>query len=268
MAFRRFKVEAPRPQPIPVKSVSIVIPVYNEAPTVTELLEQVWSQPLEGVRKEVVIVESNSTDGSRELVKQFVESKKEDSSASVKVIYQDRPRGKGAAMREGFAHATGDVILIQDADLEYDTNDYAAVIAPIQEGHAEFVLGSRHMAAGTWRVRKFESRPSRAFVFNFSGIIVHGLFNLIYHQKLTDPTTMYKVFRRSCLQKFDLVSNRFDFDLELVAKLILAGFKPIEVPISYDSRSFEEGKKVRFFQDGIKILWAIIKYRFAPLKNN
>lgn len=241
--------------------LSIIFPAFNEIMTVKETLRAVWEQALPGIDKELIIVESNSTDGTRKAVQEFARQ----AGPQVKLILQDRPRGKGAAVREGLATATGDIILIQDADMEYDTKDYPGLLLPIIEGRADFVLGSRHMAAETWRIRRFEQRSFRALVLNLGGMFFHGLFNLVYGVRLTDPTTMYKVFRRSCLDTLSFKCNRFDFDLELVAKLIRAGHKPLEVPVTYQSRSFEQGKKIRFFHDPLTWLWAIARFRFTRL---
>lgn len=246
--------------------VSIIIPVFNEASTVRELLNRVWAQELPGFTKELVIVESNSTDGSRKIVADFTEEKKRDPSPC-KLIFQDRPLGKGFAMREGLAAATGDIILIQDADLEYDVNDYPALLQPIADGRTAFVLGSRHLDVG-WKIRHFEKSPWKSLVLNLGGWFFHGFFNLLYGQRLTDPTTMYKVFRRECLTGLQFSANRFDFDFELLGKLIRSGFHPLEVPVSYSSRGFDQGKKVRVFRDPMTWVIAIIRYRFSALRSS
>jgi glycosyltransferase involved in cell wall biosynthesis len=245
--------------------LSILVPVYNEARTALELLSRVCGAPLpHGVAKEIIIVESNSTDGTRELVQNFV---KANQALPLKLILQERPRGKGNAVIEALKAASGDIVLIQDGDLEYDVGDYPALLQPILDGRADFVLGSRHLSAGSWKIRKFEKDPYKSILLNLGGIFFHGIFNLLYGQHLTDPTTMYKVFRRKCLEGISLVSHRFDFDFELVAKLIRAGYKPLEVPVSYQSRGFGEGKKVRVFRDPFLWLWAIFKFRFCRLEN-
>ena len=246
--------------------VSIIIAVYNEGRTVQELLEKVWNQELpRGLKKEIVIVESHSTDQSREICERFSKSK---NSSNIKLILQPGPKGKGSAIREGLVAATGDIILIQDADLEYDVADYPALLEPILDQHSDFVLGSRHLAAGSWKIRTFESSPLKAMLLNFGGIFFHGLFNIIYGQHLTDPTTMYKVFRKKCVDGLYFSANRFDFDFELLGKLIRAGYPPLEVPVTYVSRSFTEGKKVRIFRDPITWIIAILKYRFARLRDS
>ncbi len=245
--------------------VSIVIPVFNEAATVGELLRRVWDQPIPNLEKELVIVESNSTDGSRERVQAFVAQAEQTWPGQIKLLFQEKARGKGSAVRAGFGLATGDIILIQDADLEYDTEDYTLLLEPIARGHVNFVLGSRHLAAGTWKIREFERDPLRAFALNVGGIFFHGLFNVIYRSELTDPTTMYKVFRRSCIKDLSFECDRFDFDFELVGKLIRAGHKPLEVPVSYKSRGFDEGKKVNAFRDPLTWIRAILRTRVSKL---
>ena len=245
--------------------VSIIIPVYNEARTVSELLQNVWEQPLE-IEREIIIIESNSKDGSRELVNKFAEEKEKLVPGSVRVIFQDIPNGKGFAIREGFNHASGDIILIQDADLEYDVKDYPALLAPIIEGKTAFVLGSRHLSSNDWKIRIFENAPIMSRFMNLGGILFHAFFNTMFGVRLTDPTTMYKVFRRDCLTHFNLSANRFDLDFELLGKLIRAGFIPIEIPISYQSRGFSEGKKIRIILDPLLYVRIILKTRFTPLK--
>jgi glycosyltransferase involved in cell wall biosynthesis len=246
--------------------VSIIIPVFNEAQTVAELLEQVWAQSLT-LEKEIIIVESNSTDGSRELVQKFAKEKEGSVTDSVLLILQEKPRGKGFAVREGFKNATGDIILIQDADLEYDVTDYPKVLQPIIDGSTSFVLGSRHVQGDTRNIRKFEGSPIKARFMNFGAVLFHTFFNVLYGVRLTDPTTMFKVFKRSCLDSFTLSGNRFDLDFELLGKLIRAGFHPIEVPISYKSRSFAEGKKIRIILDPLLWIRIILKTRLSPLKS-
>lgn len=245
--------------------VSIVIPVFNESATVSELLRRVWEHPLPNFEKELIIVESMSTDGCRELVQQFAEETKVDYPGQVKLVLQDRPRGKGNAVRQGLESATGDIVLIQDADLEYDVEDYTLLLEPIARGHVDFVLGSRHISAGNWKIREFEDDRRRALAMNLGGVLFHTFFNVVFHQELTDPTTMFKVFRRSCIEGLRFECDRFDFDFELVGKLIRAGYVPLEVPVSYRSRGFEDGKKINVLRDPLTWVKAIVRSRFAPL---
>jgi glycosyltransferase involved in cell wall biosynthesis len=245
--------------------VSIIIAVYNEAGTVATLLDRVWAQPLPEVSKEIVIVESNSTDGSREIVAEFQARHAAEPSPRIQVIHQPRPMGKGHAIRQGFAAATGDILLIQDADLEYDVADYPALLNPIIEGRTALVLGSRHMGPDRWQIRKFAQDSLKTAFMNFGGILFHGFFNAVFSTRLTDPTSMYKVFRSDCLHGLNFTSDRFDFDFELLGKLIRAGVRPLEIPVNYKSRGFDEGKKIRIFRDPPTWVLAILKSRFAAL---
>ena len=240
------------------QTCSFVVPAYNEARTFRALMSSLLEKSLpEGARKEIVVIESNSTDGTHEMVRDF------EKYPEVRVIYQDHPRGKGNAVREGFNSATGEIIVIQDADLEYDLNDLDELLTPLLRYQSTFVLGSRH--GGQWKMRQFTDEKGMSTFFNFGHLLFTGLLNLFYGQRLKDPFTMYKIFRRDCLHQLRLEANRFDFDFELVIKLIRKGYCPKEIPINYRSRSFKEGKKVRVFRDPLTWIWALVKYRFAPI---
>ena len=242
--------------------VSIVIAVYNEASTAGALLERVWAQPLPGLTRELILVESNSTDGSRQVVAEFAARHAGSDHRQVRVIYQDRPHGKGHAVREGFAAASGDILLVQDADLEYEVRDYPELLRPIVDGHTAFVLGSRHLGPASWKIRQFANGGLLAGFMNAGGVLFRVLFNLLFSVRLTDPTTMYKVFRASCLEGLSFTCDGFDFDFELLAKLIRAGYIPLEIPVSYKSRGFDEGKKIRILRDPVSWLLAILRCRF------
>ena len=245
--------------------VSVIIAVFNEARTVALLLERVWRQSLPQAAKEIIIVESNSTDGSRELVREFVARHAGDSSTRIQAIFESGPKGKGHAIRQGLAAATGDILLIQDADLEYDVADYPELLKPIIEGRTAFVLGSRHMGPDGWKIRQFAHGGLQAAFMNCGGLLFHALFNAVFATRLTDPTSMYKVFRADCLDGLNFTGNRFDFDFELLGKLIRRGFRPVEVAVSYRSRGFDEGKKIRVFRDPLTWVFAILKCRFTAL---
>lgn len=235
--------------------VSIVVPIFNESATVKELLLKVIQAPLPaGVDRELVIVESNSPDGTRKIVQEFISEQQPNLNFLLNLVLQEKPSGKGNAVREGMDNATGDIIIIQDGDLEYDVNDYPTLVQPILDGKTSVVVGSRHLSAGSWKIRKFDQTPIKAAIYNFAGIFFHGYFNLMFWSKVTDPTTMFKVFKRDCLKKITLRGDRFEFDLELLGKLILAGYVPYEVPVSYNSRGVEQGKKIRFFSDGYRCM--------------
>jgi SAM-dependent methyltransferase len=239
--------------------LSIIMPVFNEAQTFAETFELVYATHVAGVDREIVIVESNSTDGSRELV-QKVEHR-----PGVVVIYEDRPRGKGHGVRAAIAASTGDFVLIQDADSEYDVGDYDIVLEPLLTLSATFVLGSRHMGGRTWKIRQFANQRALAYVMNLAHESFTVLANSLYGTEMRDPTTMYKVFRRDAYEGIRFTRDRFDFDWELVCKLVRRGHVPIEVPVNYRSRSFAEGKKVRFFRDPLTWLETIVASRFEPL---
>lgn len=238
-----------------MEKLSIIIPIYNEAATCQELLDRVLNIKLP-VKKEIIIIESNSTDGTREII-QKLEKQKE-----IKLIWQPKPLGKGNAVQHGLAIATGDIILIQDADLEYKPEEYPLLLAPILAHKTSFVLGSRPLGKESWSIRRYPSYFFYARLLNFGGLLYTMLFNLFYGIWLTDPATMFKVFRKECIKDVLWKTTYFDFDWELVAKLIRKGYKPIEIPISYASRSTAEGKKIRFFRDGFLVLCAIVRFRF------
>ena len=237
--------------------LSIVLPVYNECATFEQLIKAVLEKQFDTVNREIIIVESNSTDGSRELVQSY------ETQPDIKVIYENKPLGKGHAVRNGLSHASGDFILIQDADLEYDIEDYDALLAPIASFQRLFVLGSRHK--GHWKMREFEDRNLLSGVFNFGQLFFTWLINITCGTQLKDPFTMYKVFHRECLYGLELEANRFDLDWEIVIKFIRKGLVPLEIPVNYTSRSFDEGKKVRPLVDPILWLVALVKFRYGRL---
>jgi hypothetical protein len=254
----RFLVRC-KPQPSrPV--LSVIVPVYNERPTFQQLIEQLLAKTLDAADIEIIIVESNSTDGSRDLVLQYRNHPR------VRVILEPEPRGKGHAVRAGLQAAEGTLVLFQDADLEYDINDYDALIAPLLHCQSNFVLGSRHSRLkNSWKIRKFSDSPGLSTFFNFGHVLFLGLFNLLYSQRLSDPFTMFKVFRRECLYGLRFECNRFDFDYEIVIKFLRKGYKALELPVNYQSRSLKEGKKVTLFRDPITWIRALVKFRRAPL---
>lgn len=240
--------------------LSVIVPVYNERRTFGELIERVLSKTIDGTDIEVIVVESNSTDGTRDDVLALREHPR------VRVYLQDRPRGKGNAVREGLAHATGDIVLFQDADLEYDIDDYDQLIKPIASFRQNFVIGSRHTDRGaTWKIREFNKAPLLALVFNVGHVVFLGLLNGMYGQRMADPFSMFKVFRRDCIAGLTFECNRFDFDWEIVIKLLRKGYAPLEIPVNYRSRSIQEGKKVTMIRDPLTWLRALLKYRKSEL---
>ncbi len=232
------------------------MPVYNERRYIEQILEKVLSVKLP-IDREIIIVESNSTDGTREIIKQY--EKKE----SIYVIYQNQPLGKGSAVKEGFKHVSGDIILIQDADLEYEPNDYPRLLKPILDNKTKFVLGSRHLGKRTWKIRDFDRLMWDARLIDIGSELLTWLFCVLYHVKLSDPQTMYKVFRRECISGIEFESNSFTLDWEIVIRLLKKGILPLELPVRYKSRSKDEGKKVKILQTGLQSLACFIKYKFS-----
>lgn len=238
--------------------LSLVVPAFNEAASLEALLDSLLAKELPRLEIEIIVVESNSTDGTREIALRYFDHPR------VRVILEDRPRGKGHAVRTGLAEAKGDFVLIQDADLEYDLEDYDALLEPLITGREAFVLGSRH-SGSVWKMRQFSGQASLSAVLNFGHWIFTTLVNVLFKQRLKDPFTMFKVFRRDCLFGLNFECNRFDFDYELLVKLIRKGYQPIELPVNYRSRSFKQGKKVSMFRDPLNWLQALLKLRFAKI---
>jgi dolichol-phosphate mannosyltransferase len=226
-------------------SVSVIVPVYNEAANVDELLQAIQSSP---VKKEIIIVDDGSTDGTREKLQALP------SAADVTVVFHEKNYGKGAAIRTALAYARGEYVLIQDSDLEYDPQDYPRLLRPLQEGKANVVYGVR------------PDRPERGLRFFLGAKLLTHLTNLLYDAGIHDEATCYKVVRRSLLAQLQLQCHRFEFCPEVTAKLCRIGEKIAEVPISYHPRSAVEGKKIRH-SDGWLAIWTLIRYRFTPRRH-
>jgi glycosyltransferase involved in cell wall biosynthesis len=226
--------------------LSIVIPIYNEAATILELLDLVSAINV-GLDKELVLIDDCSSDGTRDVLKKVAADHPE-----WRVLFHEVNRGKGAALRTGFAAATGDFVLIQDADLEYDPREYPILLRPLLENRADVVFGSRFQGGGPHRVCFFWHYLGNKFLTTLS--------NMMTNLNLTDMEVCYKVFRRDVIQKLTLREDRFGFEVEITAKVARAKCRIYEVPISYYGRSYEEGKKITW-KDGFRALWCIIKYR-------
>ena len=223
--------------------VTVVMPVYNECNTIEEIVARVQAVPLE---KEIIIVDDASNDGTHEKLKAI-----DKSYENVKVIFQSHNRGKGAALREGFKSATGDVIIIQDADLEYDPREYPTLLEPILDGRADVVYGSRFLS-GPHRVLYFWHYVGNKFLTILS--------NAMNNINLTDMETCYKVFRKEVLETMKIRSNRFGFEPEFTAKVAKKKFRIYEVPISYSGRTYEDGKKIGW-KDAVKAIFVIFYAR-------
>jgi glycosyltransferase involved in cell wall biosynthesis len=223
--------------------ISVVIPVFNERDTIAEIVSRV-RRALASQECEIIIVDDGSTDGTRDQLRSLQE---------VRVIEHAQNQGKGAALRTGFAVATGDVVIVQDADLEYDPRDYPKLLEPIEDGRADVVFGSRFLGG-----------PHRVLFFwhYLANKLLTWLSNAVTNLNLSDMETGYKVFRRPVLDKLQLRSDRFDFEPEITAKVAKARCRVYEVPISYSGRTYEEGKKIGA-RDGLAALWAIIRFRFV-----
>jgi glycosyltransferase involved in cell wall biosynthesis len=228
------------------QKLSILIPVFNEAGTVEEIVRRVRAADACGLQKQIILVDDASTDGTADALKKIQKD------GDVSVLSHPVNRGKGAALRTALEHATGDICLIQDADLEYDPGDYPKLLKPILDGRADVVYGSR-FAGGTHRVLLFWHYMANRFLTLLS--------NMLCNLNLTDMETCYKVFRRECVKDMKLTANRFGIEPELTAKLARRRYRFYETDINYSGRDYSEGKKINW-KDGLAALWFIFRYRF------
>jgi glycosyltransferase involved in cell wall biosynthesis len=226
--------------------LSVIMPVYNEEDTLAEILSQVRAVDLQNVDKEIIVVDDGSTDGSRDILAREAEA------GDLRVFHHEENRGKGAAVRTAIEQASGDMILIQDADLEYDPRDYSTLTQPIVEGRVAVVYGSRFLG------------PRKAMLFwhMLGNKILTLTTNVLYNAILSDMETCYKCFRADVLKDIPLHARRFDFEPEVTAKVLKRGHRIFEVPISYYGREYDEGKKITW-RDAPIAFWTLIKYRFV-----
>jgi glycosyltransferase involved in cell wall biosynthesis len=231
--------------PPKLRKLSVVVPVFNERNTLVEILRRMRAVELpDGVEREIIVVDDGSNDGTRDVLRQLGDS-------TVRVVMHDVNRGKGAALRTGFAHASGEYVLVQDADLEYDPEDWPKLLNPVLRGKARVVYGSRftgerrNMLLLHWMGNRFLSMTT----------------NVLYNTTLSDMETCYKLLERDLIDEMRLHSDRFDIEAEITAKILKRGIRIYEVPISYSGREFDEGKKITW-RDGFSALWTLVKYRF------
>jgi glycosyltransferase involved in cell wall biosynthesis len=229
-----------------LRKLSVIVPVFNERNTLVEVLRRMRAVELpDGVEREIIVVDDGSTDGTRDVLRQLADS-------TVRVVLHDVNRGKGAALRTGFTHATGEYILVQDADLEYDPEDWPKLLNPVLRGRARVVYGSRftgerrNMLLLHWIGNRFLSMTT----------------NILYNTTLSDMETCYKLIDRSLVGDMKLQASRFDIEAEITAKILKRGVRIYEVPISYSGREFDEGKKITW-RDGISALYTLVKFRFT-----
>ena len=226
------------------RKLSVIVPVYDERNTVVEIVRRMRAVDLP-VELEILIVDDGSTDGTRDVLRQLADS-------TVRVIMHDRNQGKGAAIRSGLQHVTGDLVLVQDADLEYDPEDWPKLLNPVLRGKAKVVYGSR-----------FTGERRNMLVLHWMGNRFLSLVtNVLYNTTLSDMETCYKLFDRTVLDGITLRAMRFEFEPEVTAKVLRQGIRIYEVPISYTGREFDEGKKITW-RDGFVALWTLVKYRFV-----
>ncbi len=231
-------------EPMEYRTLTVLMPVFNEQATLAEIIRRVRQVDL-GLTLELIIVDDGSSDGTNKILRTLEDS-------TVRVIAHQMNQGKGAALRTGLAHASGDIVVIQDADLEYDPDDWPALLAPILKGKASVVYGSR-----------FTGQRKNMLPLHWAGNRLLSLVtNVLYSSTLSDMETCYKAFDRRVLKDLTVVSNRFDFEPEITAKVLRRGYRIYEVPISYAGREFDEGKKITW-RDGVGALKALVKFRFT-----
>lgn len=230
------------------KKLSIVIPCYNEKATIREILGEVMAVDLGATKKEIVIVDDGSQDGTRDILKKLAAENK-----ALKLLFQEENQGKGAALKRGLLESTGDVVVVQDADLEYDPQEYKRLLYPIERGHADVVYGSRFIGGEPHRIIYYRNQVANKFLTMLS--------NMFTGLNLTDMETCYKMMRGDLARELaqDLKAHRFGFEPEITARIAKSKARVYEIGISYYGRSKEEGKKIGF-KDGLKAIWEIIRY--------
>jgi len=231
-----------------VKRITVLVPIFNEVNTLKIILKKIEEADFCGLEKEIILIDDFSTDGTREILEELKNENK------YKIFYHEKNQGKGAALRTGLKHVTGDIVVIQDADLEYDPVDYKPLVQLILDNKADVAYGSRLTG----------SKPSRSFMFTHlvGNKLLTLMTNILYNTTLTDMETCYKAFRAEFIKDVEIKSNKFDFEPEITAKVLKKGARLYELPISYYGREYAEGKKITW-KDGFHAIFALIKYRFV-----
>lgn len=225
--------------------LSVIIPAYNEEKTIKNVINDVLRVPLKNIKKEIIIVDDFSTDNTRNILKKI-------RANNIKKLFHERNLGKGSAIRTALKHATGDIILIQDADLEYSPKEYPKMLEPIIKNKAKVVYG----------VRFTKQHKPRYKIYYFGNLVLTFITNWLYNSRISDMETGYKAFRKEVTKNIKLKAKKFDFEPEITAKILKSGYKICEVPITYKSRSMKEGKKIGW-KDGLEAAYYLIKYRFT-----
>ena len=225
--------------------LSVIIPAYNEEKTINDVISAVLKVPLKNIKKEAIIVDDFSTDNTRNILKKI-------RAKNIKIFFHERNLGKGSAIRTALKHATGDIILVQDADLEYNPEEYPKLLEPIINNKAKVVYG----------VRFTKQHKPRYIIYYLGNLVLTFITNLLYNSKIRDMETGYKVFDKEVIKNIELKARKFDFEPEITAKILKKGYKIYEVPVSYLSRSVKEGKKIGW-KDGLEAIYYLVKYKFS-----
>lgn len=231
-----------------MNKISILIPIFNEAKTLKLILEKIDEVSFCGLEKEIILIDDYSIDGTRDILAELGQTCPD----KYKIFYHEKNMGKGAALRTGFGHVTGDIVIVQDADLEYNPSDYEPLIEKLVKGEADVVYGSRFL----------NEKSEFMLLSKLANKFLTFVTNVLYGVKLTDMETCYKAFKTDFIKGIQIKANRFDFEPEITAKVLKKGAKLIELPVLYNAREYDEGKKITW-KDGVHAIWTLVKFRFS-----